>query len=383
VRVRQVVPRIRARIAAALLLLCAYASADQIEYTLYFFNDNKRNAVATSSFSLAKTLWQRTRVGLDVELDQTTIPPLEPDAVTGASRPARQSKSAFRKNRGQILAGVTQPLGANTEVGGSYYFSQEVDYASQAVVGGITQSFADKNFTISLNAQYTLDSVGEILPNGTLANYGKETHQASLSIMQLLTPTSFIRLGADGMRNLGYLSDPYRTVSRTDPSDPLKTVIVPEHTPDTRYRFAGWAEFDKYLTSLRASYSIEYRYSQDDWNVKGHMVWLKLNKYITPDWIFSPQFRYYYQDGADFGDYAAGNPEAFFAPGDPKLGTVGTDFVGATVTCYLRAFARNHPDWDFLRNTSIAAKYATYFDDRPRPAYFSADILEFRLRFEF
>jgi hypothetical protein len=303
--------------------------------------------------------------------------------VTGASRPARQSKNSFRKNRGQILAGVQQPLGENTEVSGNYYFSQEVDYSSQAIVGGITQSFAEKNFTISLTAQYTLDSVGQILPNGILASYGKETHQASLSIMQLLTPTSFIRLGADGMRNLGYLSDPYRTVSRPDPANPLVDVIVPERTPDTRYRFAGWMEFSKYLTSLRASYSVEYRYSQDDWNIKGHMLWLKLNKYITPDWIFSPQFRYYYQDAADFGDYAGGDPGAFYAPGDPKLGTVGTDFVGATVTCYLRAFARNHPDWDFLRNTSIAAKYATYFDDHPRPAYFSSDILELRLRFEF
>ncbi len=361
----------------------ALSFADKIEYTAYSFGDNSNNAVATTSFALIKTLWQRTRLALDVELDQTTIPPLEPDAVTGASRPTRQGKSAFRKNRGQIIAGAQQDLGDNTELAASYYFSQEVDYASQALIGGLTQSLADKNFTIALSAQYTLDSVGEIVANGSLLNRGKETHQGAVTITQLLTPTSYIRLGVDGMRNQGFLSDPYRRVVVSRQDNPLLSDTVAEHVPDTRFREAGWIEFNQYLSDLAASFSVEYRYYQDDWNVTSHTVWFKLNKYITPNWIFSPQYRYYEQTAADFGDYAKGAPNTFMAPGDYKLQAFGSNFMGAGVTCYLRTFTRNHPNWDFLRSSSLTVKYSRYFNDLPSPKNFSANVLESRLKFEF
>lgn len=387
---RQVNPRRRARAAIAFSLsICASAGAsDKIEYSAYSVDDNSGVTVATTAFSLAKTVWQRTRLLLDVELDQTTIPALETgaslstDAITGASRPARKGKSEFRKNRGQIIGGVQQGIGESTELSASYYNSQETDYASQALVGGISQSFREKNFTVILTTQYTLDSVGEILANGSLLNRGKETHQASLAITQLLSPTSFIRLGADGMRNMGFLSDPYRLEPRPDPANSLKTIIVPEHVPDLRYRQAAWIEYSKYLTGLAGAYSVEYRYSFDDWNVKSHMVWLKLNKYITPDWVFSPQYRYYEQTKADFGDYAAGDPEKYYATHDKKLQAFAANFIGAGVTCYLRAFTRKRPTWEFLRGSSITVKVARYFTDL-KPYNDAVNVREANLRFEF
>lgn len=387
---RQVNARAGVRAVAVLLLASRLGAAagDKIEYSAYSVDDNSGVTVATTSFSLAKTVWQRTRLLLDVELDQTTIPPLEAggslatDAVTGASRPARQSKSEFRKNRGQIIGGVQQGLGANTEVQATYYNSQETDYASQAVVGGITQSFADKNFTISLSAQYTLDSVGEILTNGSLLNRGKETHQASLSVTQLLTPLAYIRLGANGARNLGFLSDPYRLAKRTDPSDALKTVNVPEQVPETRFRQAGWIEYNQYLSDLAGSYTVEYRYYFDDWNVTSHMVRVKLSKYITPDWVLSPQYRYYEQTAADFGDYTNGDANRYFAPGDKKLQAFGSHFIGAGLTCYLRAFTRKQPTWEFLRGSSVTVKFARYFTDLA-PYKDAVNVREAHLRFEF
>jgi len=127
------------------------------------------------------------------------VPPLT-DATTGASRPARQSNSEFRKNRGQIIAGIGQDLGDNTRLTASYYFSREPDYRSQSILGGITQDFNQKNFTVALRAHYILDSVGEILADGSVLNRGKETHQASLILTQLLSPTSVLRAGADAGR---------------------------------------------------------------------------------------------------------------------------------------------------------------------------------------
>jgi Protein of unknown function (DUF3570) len=360
--------------ALAVALFCGRARADRIEYTAYSFRDDARNKVATTSFSLLKTVLEKTRILLDIELDQTTIPPL--DAFTGASRPARQSKTAFLKNRGQIIAGVQQDVFANTTLLADYYFSQEVDYRSQSFVGGITQSFAEKNFTVELLGQFTQDSVGEIRANGALLNHPKETHKGSLRITQLLTPVSYVRMGVDAQRDHGFLSDPYRTAERG-------TDTLQERVPGMRYRGAGWIEYDRFLAALAASWSAEYRYAMDDWDLKSHMVWLRFNKYITPDWIATTQYRYYIQNGIDFGDYAASDPSAYFSPGDYKLQDAEYNFIGIGLTGYLRAFCRNHPTWDFLRRSSVTVKYTRYFNGDSQAKSFAGNLLETRLRFDF
>jgi hypothetical protein len=365
---------------AALFICAAGSRADQIEYSAYYFGDNKDNSVATTSFSLAKTLWQRTMILLDVELDQTTVPPLV-DGVTGASRPNRHSKSEFRKNRGQIIGGVDQGLGDNTRIVASYYFSQEPDYQSQSFIGGVTQDFFQKNFTLSLRAQYTLDSVGEILADGSIPSKFKETHQISLIATQLLSPTSILRVGADVVRNHGFLSDPYSKVYRTISTAPLIIDTAIERHPDMRYRQAAWAELSQYVRGLEASLIFNYRYYWDDWGITSHTGSFKLNKYITQDWIFSPEYRYYEQTAADFGLYGKNNPSAYDAQ-DYKLQMFSSNNVGAGVTCFLRTFSRKHPTWDFLNNSSISVMYFRYFNDTA-PDSFSANLLEARLKFTF
>jgi Protein of unknown function (DUF3570) len=345
--------------------------ADQVEYTTYYFKDNHENTVATSAFSLAKTLWQKTQILLDVELDQITVPPYLDqrtgvDGISSASRPQRQSKSDFIKNRGQIISGVEQGLGANTKLSGSYYFSKEVDYASQSIIGGLTQEFLHKNHTWTLRAQYSLDSVGEILDNGAVLNQFKETHQASILISQLLSPTSILRVGVDGMRNHGFLSDPYRKL---------------DHHPSLRYRQAAWAEISQFLRAVDGSFIITYRYYWDDWELKSNTLSLKLNKYITPNWILSPEYRYYDQTGASFGQYAKDQPNLYFTS-DYKLRAFTSHTVGMGATCFLRAFGKNHPDWDFLTNTSVSLLYFHYFNDTDADN-FTANILETRIKFAF
>jgi hypothetical protein len=354
--------------------------ADQVEYTTYFFKDNHENTVATSAFSLAKTLWQKTQILLDVELDQTTVPP-SLDGVSGASRPNRKSKSDFLKNRGQIIGGVEQGLGGNTKLSASYYFSQEVDYASQSIIGGLTQEFLHKNHTWTVRGQYTLDSVGEILDNGAILNRFKETHQASLLVSQLLSPTSIVRMGADGMRNHGFLSDPYRKVllPRSDNVLVLDTVI--ERHPNMRYRQSAWIELSQFMRGVDGSFIMAYRYYWDDWGLKSNTASLKLNKYITPNWILSPDYRYYDQTGADFGNYAKNQPNNFDAV-DYKLKPFTSHTVGIGLTCFLRAFGKNHPNWDFLTNTSVSLLYFHYFNDADTDN-FTANILETRIKFAF
>ncbi len=362
----------------ALCLFAAPARADRIEYTIARYDDNSGNKVASTSFSLLKTLFERTRLMLDIELDQTTVPPLlTPDAFTGASRPSRQSKSAFLKNRGQIIAGAQRDLFTATEVSASVYFSQEVDYRSLSALGSVTQSFAQNNFIVTLTGQYIQDSVGEIQDNGALVNHPKEIHKGSLQITQLLTPLTYVRAGLDGQRDHMFLSDPYRKYEATGGA------ILPEIVPSIRYRSAAWLEYSKYLVALAGSWSAEYRYAWDDWGLSAHEAWFKFNKYITPDLILSAQYRYAIGEGITFGDYEKADPGTYHAPGDSKLQDGEYHLVGIGTTLYLRAFCRKHPNWDFLRRTSLAAKYGRYFRGDSQQDKFSSNLMEARLRFDF
>ena len=100
------------RLLTGFLSLSALARADQLEYTTYRFTDNSNNEVFTTAFNLAKTLWTKTVVLLDIEVDRITVPPLL-DGLTGASRPQRRSAQDFVKSRGQAIMGFEAGLGEN------------------------------------------------------------------------------------------------------------------------------------------------------------------------------------------------------------------------------------------------------------------------------
>ena len=349
------------RAAALAISLTVAARGDQVEYMAYYYWDETENNVATSSFSMAKTLWQKTVALLDIELDQVTFPAV--DGVTSASRPMRRATQEFSKSRGQVIAGAEQALGADTRAAANYYFSQEVDYRSQAVMGSLTQELFQKNTTVSLRAQYTWDSVGEITTTGALINRFKETHQASLGITQLLSPTTILRLGGDAFRHKGYLQDPYRDDSH----------------PDERWRQAAWGELSQYLRGLDGSVVVNYRYYWDDWNVVSQTVKLRLNKYLNQDWIFSPWYRYYIQSAADF---AGNRADEQFHTSDYKLTAFESNTMGADLTWYLRSLGRKRASLDFLANSSVSLLYFHYFNNA-QGGRFSCDVVQTRIGFSY
>jgi Protein of unknown function (DUF3570) len=341
--------------------------ADQVEYTSYWFSDNKDNSVFTTSFNLAKTMWSRASLLLDIEMDQVTVPPV--DAKSGASRPPRHESEAFKKNRGQIIVGLEQGIGENTSVTGSYYQSRETDYLSHSFIGSLKQELFQKNLTVEFRGQYTMDSVGEILKEGGVRNRFKETHQGNLSMTQLISPVMYIRFGGDIIRNYGFLSDPYRLVS-----GPTGTLVQEKH-PNQRWRQAVWGELSRFIEMIHGSIVLNYRYYWDDWSVTSQTGQLKFNKYVTSNFILTPEYRYYIQKDADFGDY--GKQETFYT-GDYKLKAFESNNMGMGLTWLLRGMA-NNPDFDFLNGASIACLYFRYWNSLD----FSGDVFEGRIKFDF
>ena len=362
--------------------------ADQLEYKTEYVEDNTQLKVLTSTFTLAKTLFQHTVVLLDIQLDQLTLPPAKADIISGASRPQRNALQGieYKKNRGQFIVGAEQGLGSNTQVSLNYYNSQEEDYRSQAVIGGLTQELFNKNLTVSLLGQYDFDFVGEILTDGSVRDRNKEVFRGAISFTQLLNPTTFLNFGFDGRLDSGYLGDPYRTT----PFGDLNKTLVPEkeNLPNARYRSGAFIGLNHFLTSLNGSVLINYRYYWDDWEINSNTLSFKLNKYINRNWIFSPEYRFYTQTKSIYYKQTISTSDlgAYYSS-DPKLANFDDHTASATLTCFLRTFVDGNPDLDFLQQSSISLMYSRYFRRRIQSSYgpenLSSNVYEASLRFSF
>jgi hypothetical protein len=336
-------------------ILIASVSANQLEYTAYHIDDNVDININGTSFKLAEDLWKRAVLLLDIEMDQTYFPPV-PDGTSGASRPARHASEPFRKNRGQLIIGLEQGLGDNTSITGNYYHSRETDYLSHSFIGSLKQELLQKNLTLELRGQYTLDSVGEIPVTGGLINRFKESHQLNFSMTQLLSSVMVLQIGADASRDQGFLSDPYRTKDKY---------------PNMRWRQAAWGELSRYLTLIHGSVAAHYRYYWDDWNLTSQAIKIEFGKYLGDDVIFSPKYRYYTQSGVLF--------DPGFQSSDRKLAAFDANTVEGELTWMLRTFGRNHPNVDFLIDTSVSLLYFRYWQSNT----YAGNGLQGRLKFEF
>ncbi len=356
-------------------IFSALSIGDEIEYSGYWFDNRYSTKVMNTSFSLDKTIKSNTNLSVDIEMDQVSEPPLAlgrtVDGTTGASRPERQTweKSDTRQlNRGQIIFGMNQQMGSNTNMGFNLYTSQEIDYDSRAASVNFTQDLRQKNFKVSASAQYTQDRVG-FLNTNALSFRNKTIQKGELSFLQLLSPTSYLIVGTLGEVHQGFLSNPYRKVD----------VNSYEIHPNYRFRSAAWVKLGKYFSLINGAVLLKYRYYQDDWSLKSHMGEFTINKNITSNLSISAKMRNYQQTAVYF--YKT-RTEANYYSLDEKLAKLQANSFGFSVTWYLRGMVSEKSDYSFLKGTSIYIRYYRYFND-VKPIAYTSNIFDYRLRFEF
>lgn len=356
--------------------------AEGISYTIYHFWDERPNQasteVTTSSFSISKKILAHTGMFMDIELDQVTSPPLL-DGATGASRPAYKKEESFIRNRGQIIAGLEQALGQNSTISGSLYISQEIDYQSFAVFASYSQDFLQKNLNLLLTTSINQDKVGYIDSKQNFFEEPKEKRDLSLSVTQVLGPTTVFSLTGSYSEPSGKLSDPYRAVKIGDQ-------LLPEKHPDERYRYSVTSKLNQYIIPLKAATLIKYRLYIDQWEsirrkgVTSHTFSAKLNKYITENFIFSPWYRYYIQDNVYFSnsDYQYSSSDLYYT-GDYKLQAFESNSFGIASTYYFRGLVGADSDWSFIQNASLRLEYFRYWNTNK----FAGNILEAGLEYAF
>ncbi|MDH4070821.1 MAG: DUF3570 domain-containing protein, partial [Ignavibacteria bacterium] len=359
---RTIRPSIALVLAVIMTVSPVLAAGDSMGFTTYLFSDSGENSVVTTAFNLAKSILDRTAIFLDIELDHVTVPAIT--AITGATRPSRNSGEAFEKNRGQIILGIEQQLGDNASFAVNGYRSQEIDYIGNALIGTLSFELFEQNTSMTMRAQYNSDKVGEVLDNGQVFNRPKVGYNGVAGIAQILSPTTVFDLGYDFMYTEGFQSDPYRQVSVRDANG--VSVLTNELHPAARLRQAGTARLSQMIPAIEASLIGSYRYYFDDWAVHSHTAELRMNKYIFRNLILGFNYRYYTQTGSYFWTEQYRGEQFLstaFRTADYKLKPFTSNNVGFSLRFLFRGLADSSPDFEFLRNSGIELTYFRYFND--------------------
>jgi len=126
----------------------------------------------------------------------------------------------------------------------------------------------------------------------------------------------------------GYLTDPYKIISRVDSASGLPVDYLYEKRPGSRLRNTLYWHTAHQLTEDTIHFS--YRYFWDDWGVKAHTADLKYRYELGSGHYLQPHLRYYIQTAADFYRHslASGEPLPRYASADLRLAKFTSTTLG-------------------------------------------------------
>jgi len=255
-----------------------------------------------------------------------------------------------------------------------FAYSLESDYESVGLSLNHAIDFNDKNTTLALGFAYTYDT---IMPEFWFGDREfKNSADVLVGVTQLLGPrtifTANLTLGAAN----GYLNDPYKGVRFDDYPDP--DTLFREKRPGYRDKQIGYFALTHFVTPLKGSAELAYRFFHDSYGIASHTVSLnwfqKLGKHV----VVSPMFRFYDQSAAAF--YGVRFPgDASLPPGDPDYVPVPRHYSADYRLSAMRTITYGlSATWKIKDRVSLDVAYKRYNmfgkDATPRDAYTDANI---------
>lgn len=210
-------------------------------------------------------------------------------------------------------------------------FSNEYDYTSIGIGGGVSKLFNDKNSEVSVKVNAYLDQWRPIYPgelrNGNFSSYNplfspnfvawdstaRNSYSASISFSQVLTKKTQFSIFFDLVQQDGKLSSPYHRIYFADKPDYYfgNPSFIPNYENTSNagvYRLADAIEKlpssrFKLPIGLRWNYYINetfvvrtyYRYYTDNWDITAHTASIEVPIKLTDKFTLSPMYRYYTQ----------------------------------------------------------------------------------------
>ncbi len=246
----------------------------------------------------------------------------------------------FQDVRGSLDLEWVRPLGAIATVTTGGHLSREKDYQSLGASGKLALELDQRLTTITLGGGVNHDGVFPIggtpvgLTDGSLptsdATQRKDVKSVLAGVSRVLTRRWLV--GVSWTRNAeeGYLTEPYKRVSRIDPATGYTVDALTERRPDRRQRTA-WLTNSVYHLSRDVLY-LSHRAYRDDWGVRSQTFDVKVRRDLDADRFVQPHARWYRQTSADFFTFGLpdGSTLPAYASADERLGPLRSLTLGAT-----------------------------------------------------
>lgn len=226
-------------------------------------------------------------------------------------------------------------------------FSNEYDYNSVGIGGGVAHLFNNKNSEISLKVNAYLDQWQPIYPkelqqyidfgtnfsngatvwdqNGqattnylpsafqTISSVNRNSYSASFGFSQVLTKKLQVSVFFDVLQQQGLLSTPYHRIYFADKANYYigQAQYIPEYEnesntgvykladdierlPDSRFKLPIGARLNYYINE-RFVLRTYYRYYTDNWDIQSHTASIELPIKVSERFTVFPTYRFYTQ----------------------------------------------------------------------------------------
>ena len=236
--------------------------------------------------------------------------PLYHDTLSGASG------LGITDYRSAADVKVTRYFGRQSvAVGGAY--STERDYESRAASVEWKTWSDDRNRTSALGFGATRDRIDSV--NGVAKNRRRETYDFLAGMTQVLRADAVVESTLTWSEGRGYYDDPYKLLDARP----------------ARRRIVAWlTRYNQYVPAMDATLRIAYRYLDDSFGDRSHMLEAAWVQPLTNGLTITPSLRYLTQSAASFyrdppfpQDFVVGEP--FTA--DTRLSAYGALTTGVRI----------------------------------------------------
>lgn len=263
----------------------------------------------------------------------------------------------FKDTRLTLNGNWERPVAEDLTLNLGTALSNEYDYLSLGVSGGLAKDINDGNTTLSGGLSFSADSGspvgGEPIPFASMQPSGadqprqgsgsdKQVLDVVLGLTQIINKSSLFQINYSLSASDGYLTDPYKFISVVDPVtgnpvfentlEPDLPTVAFENRPDSRTKHSLYAQYKVALGDNILDTS--YRFLTDDWGINSHTLDFRYRIASSGGSYWQPHVRIYQQSAADFyTSYFAGNDRPAsgdsnsFASADYRLGK----FTGMTL----------------------------------------------------
>mgnify|MGYP003386451935 CR=1 FL=1 len=298
---------------------------------LLFYSEVDRVSAAEAIFNAKKTFANDEILNLKLTVD----------ALTGASangavaqpnvqtftRPSGKGEytiaagdtpldDTFHDTRVQLNAQWTQPIAPNYTASGGVHISKEYDYLSLGVNGNLAFDFDRKNSTFSAGFSYfqdtftpeggipkafssmpkVSDSADDFAETRIESEDTKTTTDILLGFTQVINRRMITQFNYSYSIVDGYLTDPFKVISKVDGVTGFTQDNIYESRPDSRVKQSLYAQSLYHFDSVVLD--VSYRYMWDDWEIDSHTIdtrfRIPLGDAFGTESYIQPHFRLYH-----------------------------------------------------------------------------------------